>query len=304
MEPPPEANDIFRGQCRFWNANWSPDFGKSVEQGLYFYKQADPNIKFDGVIGPNLDYVLALLRVSGPITLKGHSFTVDEKNFLQKMILEPMNQSSARTLKDYVKNDEKNYLLADVGQDLINKLLAANKARDLAETTYSALKNKDLLLYFSDVALQTKAEKYYWAGRMPSGDNFAMVVDANLGSKLDFWIDKKIEIKELEDGKYQSTLTYKNTIGADDASHVFKVYRDYLRLYVPKDAKLISATGGQTPPTIQLDGDLGLNCISTTLVLSPGEEGVLTFEWQIINLEADSITIFKQSGSHIQIKKK
>src|SRR3972149_2583662 len=41
LEPPLEMKDVFRDQWRFWNANWSPDFGKSVEQGLYFYKQAD-----------------------------------------------------------------------------------------------------------------------------------------------------------------------------------------------------------------------------------------------------------------------
>jgi len=301
FEPPPEMKDIFRDQWRFWNANWSPDFKKSVEQGLYFYKQADPNINFDGVIGPNLDYVLALLRISGPLNLQGHTFTVDEGNFLQKMILEPMNPSSARTLKDYVKNDEKNYLLADVGQGLIDKLLAANKTRDLAEATYSALENKDLLLYFSQSPLQAKAEKYGWAGRMPTGENMVMAVDANLGSKLDFWVDKKIKVEGLGEGKYRATLIYKNTIGANDASHVFKVYRDYLRLYVPKDSQLVSAVGGQTTPIMQQDNYLGLNYIATTIVLPPAEEGILTFEWQLNNPATGSIAVFKQPGSHVVV---
>ena len=301
FEPPLEMKDVFRDQWRFWNANWSPDFKKSVEQGLYFYKQIDPNVNFDGVIGPNLDYVLALLRISGPLNLKSHAFTVDENNFLQKMILEPMNPSSAQTLKDYVKNDEKNYLLADVGQDLINKLLTANRARDLAEATYAALGNDNLLLYFSEPSLQAKAEKYDWAGRMPAGENMVMAVDANLGSKLDFWVEKKMKVEGLGDGKYRATLSYKNTIASNETSHMFKIYRDYLRLYVPKDAKLISATGGQTPPTMQTDSKLGLNYIATTIVLPPAEEGGVIIEWQLNNPVAGSIAVLKQSGSHIVI---
>lgn len=301
--PPEEVKDIFADEWRFWNANWSPDYKKSVEQGLYFYRQVDPSVQFDGVIGPNLDFVLNLIRSSGPIAVENHQITLDEKNFITKMVLEPMTPASTKELPDYVKNAEKNIVLADIGQDLINSLISSNKSRELATKTYSALEGQDLLLYFSDPALQTKSEKIGWAGRMPGGDNFAMAVDANLGSKLDFWVEKGLKVEGLGEGKYRATLSYKNTIGSDDANHVFKIYRDYLRLYVPKDTQLVSAEGGQTTPAMQTDSELGLNYVSTTVVLSPGEVGTVSIVWQIPRgLAGNKLKVIKQPGSHISIK--
>jgi hypothetical protein len=302
--PPEEVKDIFKNEWRFWNANWSPDFKKSVEQGLYFYRQVDPNIKFDGVIGPNIDYVLSLLEASGPIGLKGHNFTLDKDNFLQKMVLEPMSPASAKILEDYVKDDEKNYVLADIGQELINKLVSAGQTKAIVSDTYNALGNKDLQLYFAKPALQAKLEKYDWAGRMPTGGNFAMLVDANLGSKLDFMVEKKMKIEGLGDGRYRTTITYKNTLDAKDKAHVFKVYRDYVRLYLPKGSKLVEQKGGQLVSDLKYDKELDSSYIPTLLVLKPGESDTVTTTWEVpVSSQDQLLQIIKQSGSHIRLER-
>ena len=309
---PKEVADVFEDQWRFWNANWSPDFKVSVEQGLFFYSQVDPQQKFDGVIGPNLDYLLDLLQITGPIEVPAHNFKVDENNFITKLIYEPADPSITNSEKDnpdYIVGAEvKKPLLGELAERILSKIMALKKPEDIlkiAQKTFHALDNQDLIFYFTDSHLEENVKENNWAGELKTNTNFAKAVDANLGSKLDLHIDKSIEYESVGNGIFKATLKYKNNFDPekDKQNQAFSTYRTLTRIFVPKGASLISAHGGQMASEMIENKQTDSSFITSMIILEPKEEETLVFSWKVPNPIANQdLKIYKQSGSHAKIK--
>ena len=240
---PEEVADTIGNEWRFWNANWSPDFKVSAEQGLFFFDQVESTTKLDGVVGPNVDYILSLLEISGPVKLKDYSFDLDQNNFVQKMIYEPNSQAVLAATNDdsiLVKGVKKNYILSDIAVSILNQAIANSQQTTLVEKTLNALGHGDLIFYSTNPAVQKEMEGVGWAGRMPSGGNFVYLADANLGSKLDFIVEKSMKVTKTSENRYRADLEYYNPgeKNADLITQIFKTYRSFVRLYLPKGAKL------------------------------------------------------------------
>lgn len=305
FSPPEEVKDIIQDQWRFWNSNWSADFAVSAREGLSFFEKAHPETKFDGVIGPNVDLVLELLKISGPVSLEGQAVELNSGNFVQKMIYDQISATAfemERASSGVVKPSEKNFLLSDIGLKIINQIILHKQFTQLFVATYDGLENNDLQLYFCDAKVQNEVEKLDWGGRVDTSRNFLQVVDANLGSKLDFLIDKKVQI-EKSGSEYKITLIYKNNFKPDEgANQPAASYRSFVRLFVPTGSKLVSQTGGEKLFGIKKDGLTDADYIATMLAIKPGEQQILVFQYQPNNNVAQSpLTVYKQSGSHAQI---
>lgn len=310
-QAPAEVSDIMGDQWRFWNSNWSPDFPTSVKQGLFFYQTVDPTIHFDGVIGPNVDYLLSLLAITGPINVPDHSFQINQNNFVEKLIYEPSDPAiiaSEKANPNYVVSAEvKKPLLGELAELMLAQISQNGnyqKLTSVATTTFSALDHQDLLLYFSDDNLEKIVSDYGWAGNLQTSGNFTEIVDANLGSKLDFQVSKEANFKALGNGQFQVTLNYKNNFdpSANTQTQIFSTYRSLTRVFVPKSAKLISANGGQMESTMNYDSNTGSNFINSMFILKPQEEGKITLTWQVPEqIKNDSLKIYKQPGNHLKI---
>ncbi len=308
FDPPADIKDIIDDEWRFWNANWSPDFKNSVEQGLLFFKQVDPNITFDGVLGPNVDYLLSLLNISGPVELANHSFKLDQDNFLEKMIYEPTTLAAFESRKKYMSPEniiipqEKNLVLSTIGKEIIDQISSQKKEGQLVRATYDALKNQNLVLYLQKPDMQIKVEQLGWGGRMPKSGNFAMIVDANFGSKLDFVVNKEASIEQIAPNKYKMTLKYKNEYDPLSKSQFFPNYRDFIRVFVPNGSTQIEQTGGEKISKMQKDNSDSLSYMSSMIVLEPGDQSNLSFVWEVPeNVAKDNLSILKQPGSRINI---
>lgn len=301
FEPPEELSSIVDAEWRFWNANWSPDFKKSVEQGLFFYNKVDPDIKFDGVIGPNIDYLLSIIGVSGQVKLPGHGFDLNKDNFIEKMIYEPASPAMQSNLQniDVVNQTEKNFIIADAVGAMLEQIRLKGLFLNLFAPTLDALNNKDLILYSREEKIQKIFEDNDWAGRIMSRGNFASVVDANLGSKLDFNISKKIKIKKLSSTEYRIELTYKNNTDPNTKNQPFLTYRNLVRVFVPSSTKLIEQKGGQTTYDIKSDKSTGLSYMTSMMILKPSEQEMISFSYKVPDhLSNNKIKIIKQAGQH------
>lgn len=300
---PDEIKDVVVDEWRFWNANWSPDFKDSVEKGLFFYKQVEPTVNFDGVIGPNVDYLLQILKVSGPIDVPEHNFKVDENNFMPKMIYEPSDpiiDFSKENNPNFIYPTDKKPLLADLAKNIFEVISKGGNFRTFLSLTHSALEDKNLLLYFPREDLENRITELGWAGRFEKRDNFIKVVDANLGSKLDFFIDKKLVIKQTAPCEYEGQLTYSNEYNQDSKIVPFVNYRDLIRIFLPKDSTLIDFKGGQRVPNISFDSQTDTSYLSTLLIVGPRESSIFTFRWKTAGqCEDKNLVIEKQSGSHL-----
>ena len=301
--PPADAAEFFGDQWRLWNVNWSPDFATSVKQGLFFINQTHPEFHFDGVIGPNVDYFLELLKATGPIQVPGYTFQVDQNNFIQKMIYEPVDPAVYLTHQNdpnfITKQGEKKILLADLAKTMLDKLGQNGQMKDFAQITFDNLSRHNILLFSNESNTQDQILKLNWAGTIASGDNFLDVIDANIGSKLDFFIDKKIKIEKTDNQTYQATLTYTNTINpaTNRFNQAFVSYRDFIRFYLPASVSSAKITGGQNPSDIKKDQDLNLNYVSNLIVLEPGESETIVLTWK--NSSNENLQFWPQPGNHL-----
>ncbi len=298
---PDEIKDIVEDEWRFWNANWSPDFKYSVEQGLSFYKEVEPDVHFDAVIGPNVDYLLQTLKISGPVDVPDHNFKVDENNFMQKMIYEPTDPAIYASKKDdpnFIYPTDKKPLLADLAKNIFDVIGKGNNLRSFLLATYNALEDKNLLLYFPQEDLEKTASDLYWAGRVNAQNNFVQVVDANLGSKLDFFIDKKLTVKKIAPCEYEGNLNYVNGYKEDSKLTPFVIYRSLTRIFLPKDSTLIDFSGGQKVSNLNYDPKTDTSYLSTLLVIAPRENVNFTLRWKASGrCKNQDLEVVKQSGS-------
>lgn len=306
FEPPVETKEFFDHDWRFVSANWSPDFAQSVEQGLYFYRQVYPDQRFDGVIGPDVDYLLSLLKTSGDLPVPNHNFSVNNGNFIQKMIYEPVDPAVILEKKNdpnfLVADEARKPMLADLAKTMIERIVASKNYRAFGESTLTALTNKDLLLYFGNSEDEDIATKLGWSGKIDTTGNYVMTVDGNMGSKLDFLIDKSAKLQKLSSNTYKISLVYKNNYDAANPleKQYFITYRSLLRLFVPVGSKLLSFSGGQMVAQENLEAKMGSTFFDNLVIIKPGESTTLSFVWQIPDKVAgDEIRIINQAGSKL-----
>ncbi len=300
---PDLIKDIVGDEWRFWNANWSPDFKLSAEQGLFFLDQTQ-NPKYDNILALNLDFILSLLNLSGSVKLEGYDFEINADNFIEKMIYEPNSTAIYSTQNgsgNIIKAQEKNRLLGEIGRKSLERIIDQGKQKELAVAIFDALKNKNLILYSRDDQAQKTIEKLGLGGRINSDQSFIMVVDANLGSKLDLMIEKKMTLTKVGENKYQAEISYQNPKQkVNQEKQLFSNYRNLVRIYLPESAKVLEQYGGTNfrPPT--LDKELNANYVSNMVILEPDQSETLRLIWKVLdNSKAPSVII--QPGSTMQI---
>lgn len=304
--PPPEIiKDLVGNEWRFWNANWSPDFRISAEQGLFFLKNLKNPKKYDGVVATNINFILELLKISGPVKLNGYAFEISDNNFLEKMVYEPNSSAiyDPSSQGNIVKSQEKNQLLAEIGKKSLEQIFSRGLQKQLYVLALESLENRDLILYSSDENIQRRIEQLGWGGRFTKEENFIMAVDANFGSKLDLLVEKNMTITKLAQNRYEAKISYKNQYDKKtNEKQLFVNYRNLLRIYLPKEATVLEMTGGSDYESPTLDIDIGANYISNLILLEPNESDEIRLVWEVPE-DFGELSAVGQTGSLMKITK-
>lgn len=142
-------------------------------------------------------------------------------------------------------------LLAKILEVLPQKLTKDNllKIISLFEEDLAA---KQILFYFSDPILQNEVASRNWSGEIKETDkDYLLVVNSNIaGQKTDRVIAEKIDLRSevAADGAIINTLTITRTHqGIKNAPLTGVRNVNWLRVYVPPDSELLSATGWRSP---------------------------------------------------------
>lgn len=245
----------------FWDANWWPDWPTSARSLMWFYEKSDgPTV--DGVISFTPDVLEDLLRITGPIDMQEeYSLTVSADNFweLIQATVEKDNliknfPEEVAALPDSPENQPKKIigdLMAEVMARLPQTLTLDNLAPLLQGLEHN-LRAKNIMLYFSDPALQAKISYYGLDGAiLPSKQDYLMITHTNIaGQKSDRKMIDRVEhsIQILSDNSVIDTLTiYRTHTGLKNEmlSGVRNV--DWLRVYVPQGSQLLEASGFRAP---------------------------------------------------------
>lgn len=225
------------------DANWFADFPASARKIMLFYEKAGGET-VDGVISLTPQVIVKLLAVTGPVDLPQYGVSLDSGNFLDAV------QYKIEADYDKAQNQPKK-ILADFAPVFLDRLAlrAPQSYKEIFEILGDSLAAKDILFYFSDDSWQEMFSEQGWSGEiLPTDKDFLAVINTNInGFKTDRVIEQKIshEARVGPDGAIVDTVRVlrQHRGGSSQYDWYNKVNADYLRVYVPKGSRLLSAKG-------------------------------------------------------------
>ncbi|MFZ6014844.1 MAG: DUF4012 domain-containing protein [Patescibacteria group bacterium] len=274
---------------QFQDANWYGDFPKTAEQMRWFWSNSgQPTL--DGIIAVNASFMTEVLNVTGPIDMPEYGKVITADNFFME------TQKAVELEYDKEANTPKKFI-----GDLFDKILT--KVEDLeredwlklAAAASKGLDTKEIQMAMFDEDEEQLIERFGWTGLIKESDGDSLaIVSANIaGQKTSAAVEEFVrhDVHIDENGFITDSIqmTRRHT---GQKGELFKGVRnvEYVRFYVPKGSRLISASGFEPPPQklfkvpLDTDGkDPELSAIEKT---AKQEEGTI---WSAIE---DNRTVF------------
>jgi len=271
--PAPEPIKKYLPKVYYWNLrdmNLSPDFVVSMATFSENYNQVPAVPKVDGIVAVDTQVLVRLLEVLGPIGVSGWG------NFSTKPDARcagcPQVVYELERLADKPVSEIKTARKAIIGP-LMHSILqnAMQSPKDKMAAIFnvglSSVLEKHLLFYFFDEEIQKAFESFNMAGRIKDfeGDYFHLN-DCNFaGAKSNLFIEQeveqKIEINSQGEVIKEVIINYKNPAPPSNCNLekgelcLNGLYRDWVRLYVPKGSILLDSSGSEVE--VQTYEDLG-----------------------------------------------
>ncbi|MFA6306819.1 MAG: DUF4012 domain-containing protein [Patescibacteria group bacterium] len=252
----PEPLSLVRADWHFWDANWWPDWPTSAEKLAWFYENSDGST-VDGVISFTPTVMEKLLAIIGPVDLQEkYGLTIGADNFFME------TQKLAEQKPDVTREPKK--IIGDLMNKIIEELpkrLTKDNLGPLFKAIEESLAGKNILFYFTDEALQAKADDLGWSGRIKdTAGDYLNVINTNIaGGKSDRKIKQEIiQQSEIQpDGSIINNLTIRRVheaIKREPFSGVRNV--NWLRVYVPLGSELLEVSGFKPVDKIFFDKEM------------------------------------------------
>lgn len=225
------------------DSNWFADFPTSAHLINQMGETAGLP-KHDLVVALTPEVVIKMLEITGPLDMPSYGITLDANNFVE------LTQLQTSLAYDKIENKPKE-LLADALPLLLTRMLKTDdRLLDKKVLAISStLKSKDVLIYSSHRDIQDKIERLGWSGTIKSGNrDYLNIIRTNLsGTKTDRYIKQssKLESTIQPNGRVVNKLEIElsNPLPSSDLS----LNTSFIRILVPKNSKLIQATGFESP---------------------------------------------------------
>lgn len=308
------------------DANWSADFPAvaGVAQSLYLL---DTGTQVDGVIAFDVEAVRRMIGALEPLQLPGYEEAVTSANLANaiRTVWEAPAAADA-ALQDKSPTESDWWLHR---KDFMGDLAVAGKTKietgqadlaKLAQTLYSALQEKHILVSLNDTSVMASLAELGWTGAVQPGDgDTLMVVDTNVGwNKVNALVDRSTtyEITPHADGSVEAVLelayqhrgtptdqpcVHESRYGDTYADMAQRCYFDYLRVYVPAGARLLAAEGLAPDTVSTLRGENGTSIFAGDMVLPPGETRTVRLRYELppgtVDANRYELRLQKQPGT-------
>lgn len=297
--PYPLTRKLQLKRWKFRDSNFSPDFPTNAEKAQYFYRLAGGGQRFDGVIAVNATILDKALAITGPITVPGYNETFTSENGSIKL--------QERVEKAYLGDDvaaelkqNRKAIMRPLATEMVKRLTQVENISKVIELAQQELREKDVLLYFKDSALQQVVKDVRWGGIVDTEwtNDYLMLVDANLGAlKSDYYIKRSIDYLVDFTGEHPiATLTHTYTHTATHGDWRTSDYHTYLRAYVPEGSTLLERKLVGYPLTDKAFGKTYFGVFVDTLI-NGSTAGMIKYQLpDTIKPENYKLFIEKQSG--------
>jgi hypothetical protein len=256
----------FPSQYRWFDlvSNWSVrdsnldgDFPTDARNAETNYRLEGGTEKVQGVIAITPWLIERALAITGPIYVPEFKETVTPSNLVNLIHyhqLGPGHGSEYVPDPASLSSERKRFtgFLFMHFMDRVKAIMGAKRS-EFVKLAMTALSTKDVQIYFNNPVVEQLLQRHSLASTIdapPTGDSL-FVVDANVaGNKANNFITynmaDKVVIDENGTATHQLSLTYKWPQSAASQANNYgntSYYRDYVRVYVPPKATLISQSG-------------------------------------------------------------
>lgn len=291
------------------NSNMSPDYKVSTDLFYKYYRDIPGFPKPDGIIAIDTRFPVELLKVIGPIGVGGWgNFSAkDDPACDCPQVVYALEQIADRPISG--TRVARKAVLGPLMHSMMANAMGSPKHTwpKLINVVLDSIKQKHLLFYFMEDKTQKVAEDFNAAGRIqPYAFDYLHVNDANLGgAKSDMYIIREVE-QEIEMSGTTVTktvsLSYNNPRKGSNCKLeagqlcLNGVYRDYVRLLVPKGSKLLSVVGSEVKE--QVSEDLDKTVFEAFFTMRPESQSKIVFKYELppLDLSTYKLLIQKQPG--------
>ncbi len=295
------------------DANWSPDWPTSAKKINEIFQGESlaikqPSESFTGIAAITPDLVADLIRLVGPISVKGADYNADNFQPLLQYNVEVAYKD--QNISSWDRKEIINELMAELENRLLK--LPPKHWPELLKIIDKAIDSKSLQLYFANDSWEDLARSLGASGEVKkwSGD-YLLAVDSNLGAfKSDVVVKKNLSYAVTEDrGGLSATvkLNYRHEGNFDWRT---TRYRSYTRVYAPLGSHLVSLSGvDEKTADMSVENDTALNktVFGFFFTVEPGTSREIIISYRLpSNIDQElkssrySLLVQKQAGQRIE----
>ncbi len=291
------------------NMNFSPDFKVSMDTFSKYIRDINGLPTVDGIIALDTEIPVKLLDILGTIGVGGwgnFSSKNDPRCDCPQVVYELENLI---TKPGPGFRADRKAVLGPLMHSILANAMGSPKHLwpKFLNIALDGIEQKHLLFYFFEEKNQKAAESFNAAGRIKDYDyDYLHLNDSNFGgAKSDLFITRDIEQEittSADKVTKKVTITYTNPHKGSNCNLeagqlcLNGVYRDYVRLYVPKGSKLTRVVGSEVKEnTFE---DLGKTVFDAFFTMRPESSSKLVFEYELppLSLKPYRLLIQKQPG--------
>jgi nucleoside-diphosphate-sugar epimerase len=221
--------------------NWDPNLSKVTESAEMFMKDSGKALNIDGIITLDTEVVRALLDTWDGIEVPGEAEIITSENLYEKIFtLHSEFTPGSR---------QKTTFLANLANEVFRKVLSsdASEYSSISTTLYDALQEKHILAYVTNAQANAYLANEGWNGSIESDHlGTPVAVEWNWGAnKSNLYLERTTDLDVNIKSTTEIDYTYKLAIKNNSKANVYPQgdYVNYLRLYFPENAEIISTKG-------------------------------------------------------------
>ncbi len=243
IEPPSDMEEALNVKLFGLSlSNWEPNFPDTAKEAKILVKEAGEASSIDGVITIDIYLLQDLLNQWGGINIPGERELITSENIYEKVFFLHGNFTPGQS--------QKATFLTKLADEVIRRIVSSNfeENSQVFNSLLRSLEKKNMLLHFNNINAQRYFSERGWAGELlAQKHNFAPApVEWNWGAnKANLFLEREQRINanilNMEEIEVEYSLTLKNNSTSE--TYPQGDYKNYLRLYLPKDAEISNVTG-------------------------------------------------------------
>lgn len=314
LEPPGPVKKYLKVEKWYLrDANWSPDWPTAAQKINEIFQGESTAIKqpvlpFTGIVAITPDFVTDLIRLVGPITVKGATYNADNFQSLLQYNVEVAYKD--QNISSWDRKEIINEIIGELKTRLFS--LPTERWVELFKILDHNVITKNIQLYFSNESWENLVRTLGANGEVEkTASDYLLVIDSNLGAfKSDVVVKKNLAYtltKESGGLKASVKLNYRHEGSFDWRT---TRYRSYTRVYAPLGSRLISLDGvDKTTADISVTDDKALakTVFGFFFTVEPGSAREINLTYNLPEMilkqtqsGAYRLLIQKQAGNRIE----